>query len=164
MRSSSATIRRTRLKSGCILARSPFRPRGFASAQSSSARATGHRSSPRGWRPISTTSLVAAPSSGSVTVGTRRSSRSSGFPSLQCPSDRQRWPNRLRSFAASGERSRSPITATITAPSENASSHRPYSSHLHRSSWPEAVNAPRSGSSLVTPTRAISDRDMPQVW
>ena len=59
---SSATIRRTRLKPGCILARSPFRPRKFASAQSSSARATGHQSSPLGWRPILTTYLVAAPS------------------------------------------------------------------------------------------------------
>ena len=38
------------------------------------------------------------------------------------------------------------------------------SSHLHRSFWPAAANAPRSGSSPDTPTPAISDRDMPRVW
>jgi hypothetical protein len=43
-RSSSVTILRTRLKSGCIWARSRSRPRGFALVQSSSAQATGHRS------------------------------------------------------------------------------------------------------------------------
>ena len=55
-------------------------------------------------------------------------------------------------------------TATITTPSENGSCHRRYNSRRRRSSWPAAANAPRYGSSLDTPTPAISDRDMPRVW
>ena len=87
------------------------------------------------------------PSLGSVTVGTRQNSRNSIFPSLRCPSDRRRWLNQSRSSAACGGRSHSPIGGQLSQHrAKNASSHRPCSSHRHRSFWPVAANAPRSAS------------------